>query len=67
MKEAPVRAHLNKINMHKSMGPDELPPQVLRELAVTARLLLIIIFGGGVHGGWGRLLRTGRWQMSPSA
>lgn len=41
--EDQVREHLNRLNIHKAMGPDGMPLQVLRELAdVIARSLSII-------------------------
>ena len=41
--EDQVREHLSNLDAHKSMGPDGMQPQVLRELAnVTASPLLII-------------------------
>lgn len=42
MKER-VRVHLNKVDIHKFMGPDRMDPQVLRELAdIIARGLMIM-------------------------
>jgi len=41
---AQVRDHLRNLRVHKSMGPDEVHPQVLRELAdEVARPLSIVL------------------------
>lgn len=38
-----VRGRLNKLDIHKSIGPDVLHPQVLKDLAdVFVRILLVI-------------------------
>ncbi|KFV81576.1 hypothetical protein N308_13167, partial [Struthio camelus australis] len=43
VEEDQVREHLNKLDIHKSTGPDEIHPGVLRELVdVIARPLSII-------------------------
>ncbi|GAB0203088.1 mitochondrial enolase superfamily member 1 [Grus japonensis] len=42
--EDQVREYLRKLKVHKSMGPDELHPQVLRELADEVPRPLSIIF-----------------------
>lgn len=42
--EDPVKGHLNKLDIHKPMGPEGLHPQVLRELADVNRRLLSTIF-----------------------
>ncbi|KFQ54884.1 hypothetical protein N333_02609, partial [Nestor notabilis] len=39
-----VRDHLKKLNMHKSMGPDEIHPWVLKELVNEVAWPLSIIF-----------------------
>ncbi|KFQ51802.1 hypothetical protein N333_04207, partial [Nestor notabilis] len=42
--EDQVRDHLENLNMHRSMGPDEIHPQVLKELANEVAKPLSIIF-----------------------
>lgn len=43
MEDNQVSEHINKLDIHKSRGPDGTLPESLRELAgVTVRLLLII-------------------------
>ncbi|KFQ45312.1 RNA-directed DNA polymerase from mobile element jockey, partial [Nestor notabilis] len=42
--EDQVRDHLKKLNMHKSMGPDEIHPRVLKELVNEVSKPLSIIF-----------------------
>lgn len=39
-----VRDHLGNLNGHKPMGPDEVHPQVLRELAEATVKLLSVVF-----------------------
>ncbi|KFP84865.1 Putative 115 kDa protein in type-1 retrotransposable element R1DM, partial [Apaloderma vittatum] len=39
-----VREHLEKLKEHKSMGPDEIHPRVLKELAAEVARPLAIVF-----------------------
>lgn len=37
-----LRDHLGEVDIHKSMGPNGMHPSILRELADTMGLLMII-------------------------
>jgi len=79
VREDQVRDHLRNLNIHKSMGPNEMPPRVLRELADVVTKTLSMIFerswqsgevpGDRKKGNIGPTFKTGRkedpWHYQP--
>lgn len=58
VEEDQIREHLNQLDTQKSIGPDRMQPWEQWEQLMSLQLFLT------GHSNWGRLLRTGRKQMS---